>query len=333
MNPQEQWLILPFMDYLILLAGLTVLIVGGEALVRGAVGCSAALKISPLVIGMTVVSFGTSAPELLVSTQSALAGNPGIAMGNVVGSNIANIALVLGITVLIFPIVVDRHTKIIDYPMMLLATALFYFFALGGSIERWEGAILVGILIAFTASLIVSSRKKTKAKQEDNEFESAMRMPFWKAFSFLLVGLVALYFGADWFVKGAVGIAEELLADNPDKDSIIGVTVVAFGTSAPELVASTVAAFRKQSDISVGNLIGSNIFNIFAVIGVTSIVTPIGVSHEVFHFDMIWMIGISLALIPLLLLGKRIGRLKGSILFVSYLTYVVVILLKIQGMI
>ncbi|NVK66436.1 MAG: calcium/sodium antiporter [Flavobacteriales bacterium] len=325
------------MDYLLLLLGLLVLIVGGEFLVKGAVGCSSAFKISPLVIGMTVVSFGTSAPELLVSLQSALDGNPGIAIGNVVGSNIANIALVLGITVIIFPIIAERQTKFIDYPMMLLACILFYVFGLDNVIELYEGIILFGILVAFTTYLVVNSRRKTKkaekAQEEegDGEYTDALKYPIWKSIVFLLIGLAALYFGSEWFVDGAVGIAEVLLEGNPDKESIIGVTVVALGTSAPELVASIVAAVRKQSDISVGNLIGSNIFNVFAVIGITAIVKPIEVSDQVLNFDMYWMLGIMLAMIPILLLGKRIGRVKGFLLFGSYAAYVAVILMQIKG--
>lgn len=323
------------MDYLLLILGLAVLIVGGEFLVKGAVGCSAAFKISPLVIGMTVVSFGTSAPELLVSLQSALDGNPGIAIGNVVGSNIANIALVLGITVLIFPIIAERQTKFIDYPMMILASIMFYLFALDNVIEVYEGIILFGVLVAFTTYLVVNSRKKTKKAiaESDDDIGEALKNPFWKSMVFLLIGLVALYFGSDWFVQGAVGIAEVVLEGNPDKDSIIGVTVVALGTSAPELVASIVAAVRKQSDISIGNLIGSNIFNVFAVIGITAIVTPIEVSNQVLNFDMLWMIGIAALLIPIFIFGKRIGRFKGFVLFLSYVAYVAVILMRIKGVI
>ncbi len=322
------------MDYFLLILGLLVLIVGGEFLVRGAVGFSAAFKISPLVIGMTVVSFGTSAPELLVSLQSALDGNPGIAIGNVVGSNIANIALVLGITVLIFPIAAERQTKIIDFPMMMLASILFYVFALDNVVEMWEGIILFLILVGFISFLIVSSRRKTKrAEEEDDagEFEDAMKFPVWKSAVFLIIGLVGLYFGSEWFVNGAVGIAEVLLEGNPDADSIIGVTVVAFGTSAPELVASVVAAFRKQADISVGNLIGSNIFNIFAVIGLTAVVKPIEVSNSMLEFDFFWMLGIALSLVLVLWIGRKIGRLKGIALFMSYVAYVTVILLRIKG--
>lgn len=321
------------MSLLFLLLGLIVLIVGGEFLVKGAVGISAAFKISPLIIGMTVVSFGTSAPELLVSLQSALNGNAGIAIGNVVGSNIANIALVLGITVLIFPIVAERQTKIIDYPVMLLSAFLFYLFALDGVIGNWEGAILFGILIAFIIFMIYKARKDKKKNISTDFDEEDLKLPFGKSSIFLVLGLAGLYFGSEWFVQGAVGIADVLLEGNPNKDSIIGVTVVAFGTSAPELVASCVAAYRKQTDISVGNLVGSNIFNVFAVIGITSMVTPIDVSQDVMSFDMYWMLGIAIALGFMLWIGNKIGRLKGAILLLTYISYVAVILLRIKGII
>lgn len=321
------------MTLLFLLLGLIVLIVGGEFLVKGAVGISAAFKISPLIIGMTVVSFGTSAPELLVSLQSALNGNAGIAIGNVVGSNIANIALVLGITVLIFPIVAERQTKIIDYPVMLLSAFLFYLFALDGVIGNWEGAILFGILIAFIIFMIYKARKDKKKNVSTDFDEDDLKLPFGKSSIFLVLGLAGLYFGSEWFVQGAVGIADVLLEGNPNKDSIIGVTVVAFGTSAPELVASCVAAYRKQTDISVGNLVGSNIFNVFAVIGITSMVTPIDVSQDVMSFDMYWMLGIAIALGFMLWIGNKIGRLKGAILLLTYISYVAVILLRIKGII
>lgn len=321
------------MSLLFLLLGLIVLIIGGEFLVKGAVGISAAFKISPLIIGMTVVSFGTSAPELLVSLQSALNGNAGIAIGNVVGSNIANIALVLGITVLIFPIVAERQTKIIDYPVMLLSAFLFYLFALDGVIGNWEGAILFGILIAFIIFMIYKARKDKKKNISTDFDEDDLKLPFGKSSIFLVLGLAGLYFGSEWFVQGAVGIADVLLEGNPNKDSIIGVTVVAFGTSAPELVASCVAAYRKQTDISVGNLVGSNIFNVFAVIGITSMVTPIDVSQDVMSFDMYWMLGIAIALGFMLWIGNKIGRLKGAILLLTYISYVAVILLRIKGII
>jgi cation:H+ antiporter len=319
------------MDFLFLLLGLAVLIIGGEFLVKGAVGFSNKMKISPLVIGMTVVAFGTSAPELIVSIQSALNGNSGIAIGNVVGSNIVNITLVLGVTVLIFPIIADRQSKRIDLPMMLFSTILFYYFAIDGLISFSDGIILFVILVVFVVLLVTNSRKKTK-KQEAVDIAAA-QIPFWKSSAFLGLGLIGLFFGAGWFVDGAVGIADLVLAGNPDRDIIIGVTVVAFGTSAPELVASCVAAYRKQTDISLGNLIGSNIFNIFAVIGLSAFVKPIEVSEKALEFDMIWMIGVAVLLAFALLIGNKIGRLKGAILVITYIVYIVLILLKVKGVI
>lgn len=322
---------LQLMDYVFLLLGLVVLIFGGEFLVKGAVGFSTTMKISPLIVGMTIVAFGTSAPELLVSLTSALDGNPGIAVGNVIGSNIANIALVLGITVLIFPIIADKHTKRIDLPVMIFATLLFVFFIQDGWIVMYEGIIMLTVIVAFTIFLINKGRKQLVIEEVCEIADKAPKN--WKSILFLLLGFVGLYFGADWFIQGAVGIAEKFLFDNPNKDVIIGVTIVAFGTSAPELVASTVAAYRKQTDISVGNLIGSNIFNILVVLGVTSIVTPLKVSNEVREFDLFWMVGIALLLVALIAIGGRIGRLKGAILLSTYVAYITIILLRVQGVI
>tara|TARA_B110000305_G_C19463385_1_gene656099 strand:+ start:6657 stop:7649 length:993 start_codon:yes stop_codon:yes gene_type:complete len=317
------------MDYVFLLLGLVVLIFGGEFLVKGAVGFSTAMKISPLIVGMTIVSFGTSAPELLVSLTSALDGNPGIAVGNVVGSNIANIALVLGITVLIFPIIADKHTKRIDMPVMIFSTLLFVYFIQDGWIVMYEGIIMLVVIVAFTIFLIIKGRKQPAIEEVCEIVDKAPKN--WKSILFLFLGFIGLYFGADWFIQGAVGIAEEFLFDNPNKDVIIGVTIVAFGTSAPELVASTVAAYRKQTDISIGNLIGSNIFNILVVLGVTSIVTPLKVSNEAREFDLFWMVGIALLLVALIALGSKIGRLKGAILLSTYVAYITIILLRVQG--
>jgi len=305
----------------LLILGLTVLVVGGEFLVKGAVGIARNLEISPLVIGLTVVSFGTSAPELLVSLQAATEGSPEIAVGNVIGSNIANLALVLGVTVLIFPIIVERQTKLIDWPVMMLATIFFYIFLSDGEIKLWEGIVLFSSLIVFVAWRIRKSRKKSKLiidEHVDNEST-------FLAVGYLMLGLIGLYFGSEWFVDGAVGIADYL--DVPK--GVIGVTVVAFGTSAPELVVSCVAAYRKQSDISIGTLIGSNIFNIMAVIGLTSIVSPIDLSgvgvSQFLNFDMYWVTGIAVALLPMLYLGAKFGRFKGALLLVSYLLYVSII--------
>ena len=302
---------------------------GGDFIVTGAVSLSRKMRVSPLVIGMTVVAFGTSAPELFVSLKSALIGNPGIAIGNVVGSNIANIALVLGVSALIFPIIIEKQTKIIDYPVMLGATLLFYLFALDGSLTILDGIIFVSIIIIFIYLLLRNSRRKSETreiKKEDNAEKS-----IWSTLLYILLGFLGLYFGADWLIEGAVSLSEHFLEGNPNKDVIIGVTVIAFGTSAPELAASCVAAYKKQVDISVGNLIGSNIFNIFVVLGITAIITPIEVASSVMEFDMLWMIGVAVLLLIILLIGKRIGRIKGAILFTTYLLYIVLVFLRASG--
>ncbi|MEX1002841.1 MAG: calcium/sodium antiporter [Crocinitomicaceae bacterium] len=315
------------MMYFFLIIGLATLIVGGEFLVRGAVGIAKKAQISTLVIGMTVISFGTSAPELFVSLGAAFDGNPEIAIGNVVGSNIANIALVLGLTVLIFPIAVDRNSKIIDWPMMMLATVLFLIFALDLKIAVWEGGVLFGILLVFTYLLIRGSRRKNKknAVAVDVDEIKSIKDNIWLSILYTLIGLVGLYFGSGWLVDGAVDIATVMGMEK----RVIAVTVVAFGTSVPELVTSVVAAFKKETDISIGNLIGSNIFNIMAVIGITAIVKPIEVEKATLHFDMWWVIGIALALLPMMLIGKKVGRLKGSVLLLSYVAYITILVMSI----
>ena len=319
--------------YFWLILGLVTLIVAGEYLVRGAVGIAKRFHISTLVIGMTVISFGTSAPELLVCLDAAMGGYPEIAIGNVVGSNIANIALVLGLTVLILPIVVDRNSKRIDLPMMLLATALFAVFALDGEIQRYEGAILFVILVAFTYWLIRNSRRKTKKEMaaaaidvndDDDEVAKVKDKPL-LSILFLLIGFTGLLFGADWLVHGAIDIATHFGME----ERVIAVTVVAFGTSIPELITSGVAAIKGETDISIGNLIGSNVFNIMAVIGLTAIIRPIGVSSSIISSDMWWMIAIAVALIPLMILGRKIGRFKGTLLLGTYIAYITILVISI----
>lgn len=319
------------MDILWLILGLAALVAGGDFLVKGAVGFSKTMKISPLVVGMTVVAFGTSSPELVVSITSALDGNAGIAVGNVVGSNIVNISLILGLTVLIYPIIADRQTKRLDLPMMLLSTLILYFVVMDGIVNRYEGIVMAILLVVFTAYLVRYARNRSIA-EGNKDWEDEVKTPsFWKAMFFLLLGIVGLYFGAEWFVKGAVGIADLLLHGNPNKDTIIGVTVVAIGTSAPELVASTVAAYRRETDIALGNLIGSNIFNILMVLGLTAAITPTPVTHEMLTFDMWWAIGTALLLAACIYIGHRIGRIKGVILILTYIAYVTIIILKVQG--
>lgn len=300
------------MDFLIFIIGLVLLLVAGEILVKGAVGIATMMRISPLVVGMTVVSFGTSAPELLVSLQSALSGNPDIAIGNVLGSNIANIALVLGVTALIFPIVVDKNSIRIDWPAMMIATLMLFGFMLNNKIERWEGITMFLALIGFTIFLIRKSRKDSDQPVEEEKSNT------WLNVLFILGGCVGLVFGSDLFVDGACGIAKRFGVS----DLVIGSTVVAFGTSVPELVTSGVAAFRKQTDISIGNLIGSNLFNIAAILGLTSIVKEINVNESALAFDMWWVVAIAALIFPMMVVGKRIGRVKGAFLALYYCAYI-----------
>jgi len=318
------------MNYLFLLLGLATLIVGGEFLVKGGVGIAKKFSLSSLVIGMTVISFGTSSPELIVSIQAALSGNSEIAVGNVIGSNIANIALVLGITIMIFPIIVGRNSKVLDWPMMMLASVLFFAFAYDGILSRIEGGILFTMLIVFTTHLIRGSRKASKAEVEEfeelvEEHVEEKHPSMVKSVGFLLLGLVGLYFGATWLLEGAVNIATEFGMEQ----RVIGITIIAFGTSVPELVTSGVAAFRKETDIALGNLIGSNVFNIMSVIGITAMIKPIPVSESIINYDMIWMLGISLLLLPLMLIGKKMGKLKGVMLFGTYVVYILTLLIAV----
>lgn len=305
------------MEYLLLIGGLAVLIGGGEVLVRGAVGIAAKFKLSPLVIGMTIVSFGTSAPELIVSLKAALEGSPEIAIGNVVGSNIANIALVLGLTAIVLPIPVAVATLKRDWPIMMFISLLFFVFILNGILDNWEGFIFVGLLLGY----IIYQLKSSKNKEEETEI---IKQHIFASILFITVGVIGLAFGADWLVQGAVTIAKNFGVS----EHVISVTIVAFGTSVPELVTSLVAAVKKQMDISVGNLIGSNIFNILAVLGITAIFKEIPISETVISNDIFWVLGTSFILLPLML-NYKISRWKGALLFLSYLLYVFFLLQSI----
>ncbi len=307
------------MDYLFLVLGLLLLILGGEFLVRAAVSIALKAKISPLVVGMTIVSFGTSAPELLVSLKAALTAHPDVSIGAVVGSNISNLGLVLGITVLIFPIVVNRDSIKIDWPLMMIATILFYLFARNGEINGIEGGIFMAILLAFTSWLVIRSRKEGKVlAQEEDVKELNKESSMIKNIPLLIGGMLGLYFGAELLIDSVVSIAHSYGVS----EKLISVTIVAFGTSVPELVTSAVAAAKKETDISIGNLIGSNVFNLLAILGITAMVHPIQVSDSINQFDVYYLLGISLLLLPFMLFGKSIGRIKGLVLLASYFIYI-----------
>ena len=315
------------MSVLLVLIGLASLVVGGDFLVRASVGLSFKLKISKLVIGMTVVSFATSAPELLVSLQAAFDGVTDIALGNVIGSNIANIGLVLGITAIISPLYVDKEFYKLNWPMMMLVSfALYYFLKNDQLLSMSEGLILFVGLILFLFVLIRSSRKTIKANLEEVDDTLAVVSNF-KIGAWLLIGAAGLYFGSEWLVEGAKQLAETVGVS----DYAISVTVIAIGTSVPELAASVIAALKKEKAISLGNLIGSNIFNIASVLGLTAIVKPIEVNPntpEILSTNIFWMIAFAAILVPLILIPKRfqINRLKGFLLFGAYLVFIVLAL-------
>ena len=310
------------MSVVFLIAGLILLVIGGEFLVRSSVGLSFKLKLSKIVIGMTVVSFATSAPELLVSLQAALDGHPDLALSNVIGSNIANIALVLGITAIISPLVVDKDFYKMNWPMMvLLSLGLYYFLLNDNVLSQIEGGILFIVLVVFIFFMIKISRKNIKNASIEDVDESLSETSGFKIFIWLLIGGVALYFGSELLVKGAVDIVTKLGVS----ERVIGVSMVALGTSVPELAASVIAAIRKEKAISLGNLIGSNIFNIASVLGLTAIITPIQViDKELLSNDIIWMLAISLLLLPLVFAPKKleISRYKGVLLLSAYLIFI-----------
>lgn len=305
---------------LTLLGGLVVLVAGGEALVRGAVGIATRFGIPQLVIGLTVVSFGTSAPELLVSVQAALAGSPDLALGNVAGSNLVNISLVLGITIIIFPIVVAQQTPRVHWPVLLVASALLIWTLWDNTFTRIEGIVFLLILVAYVTALIRSSRIPANAVDSDKPSDIRGLL---LSVLLLMVGITGLAFGADWTVDGATEIADGFGIS----ERVVGLTVVAFGTSLPELVASVMAALRKQPDISVGNLVGSNIFNILLIVGATGVVTPIKLLFSEFSVDLWVMMAVTVLLLPLMMIGRRMGRWQGVTLLGCYTAYVVFVLL------
>lgn len=303
-------------DIFYILLGFLLLIKGGDYLVEGAVAIAQRAKLSKMVIGMTVVGFGTSMPELLVSAQSALVGNSGIAIGNVVGSNIANIALILGVSSLIIPIATTRNTLKVDHPFMMLSALLFVAVAMTGSIERWAGVLFVLMLAGFVTYQVITSRKKNAAAQEE-EVESKDPMPLWKAMLVVAVAFTAMVFGSDKLVEGASDIATALGVS----DRIIGLTIVAVGTSLPELFASAMAAKKGESDMAIGNIIGSVTFNILSVIGLSAIICPIQESNVGFGFDYLIMLGLGVLLWVFLRTKYTLERWEGFILTLLYIGY------------
>ena len=301
------------MDYLYLLVGLVGLFFGGEALVRGSVGIARRMAIPPLLIGLTVVGFGTSTPELLVSVDAAWRGVPDIALGNIVGSNIANILLIIGLSALVWPIKVMGATLRRDTAVMMAAALVLVPIFAMAQMGRPAGLVLVAGLVAY---LVWAYRQPGDMEAEDVGVPapaSALVSTMW-----VIGGLVALMVGARFLVDGAVNIARGFGIS----EAFIGLTIVAVGTSLPELATSLIAAFRRQSEIAIGNIVGSNIFNVLGILGVTALIAPIPVASRFLTFDLPVMIAVSLILTVLLLTRPVIGRGIGVAMLAGYVAYV-----------
>jgi cation:H+ antiporter len=300
------------MVYLLLLVGVLLLLIGGDFLVKSAASLAKKLNISPFLIGVTVVSFGTSAPELIVSLKAAFNGSSGIAIGNVIGSNVANLALVLGITVLIRPVVLDSKKLQFAWFAMLVASLMFFGFSLDGILDRLDGFFLITGLILF---LILSIRKRDDSFV-DEELDKTLKTNLIPVY--FILGTAGLFYGSELLVYNAITIAKSFGIS----EFIIGVSVVALGTSLPELVTSVIAILKGQSSISVGNLIGSNVFNIFAVLGITSAVNPLEADSFLIAIDLPIMLGVTLLTGVFLLISKQLGRIEGLLLITIYILYI-----------
>lgn len=299
------------LTFVYLIGGFIVLTLGAEALVRGASALALKLGIAPMIIGLTIVAFGTSAPELAVSIKAALSNNSGIALGNIVGSNIANIGLILGLAAIIHPMHIQPEMTRIHIPIMIAVSVLLWFLLSDGALGIMDGMVFVALLIAY----IIYSYFYSHNPGEDEAHEFPHQHVA-VSLAFIIAGLAMLIGGGTFFVNGAVELARMLGVS----DVIIGLTIVAVGTSMPELVTSVVAAMKKESDIAIGNVVGSNIFNILCILGIASIIAPIS-SANFSTVDFVVMIAFAVILLPICI-NKRIGRLEGSALVIAYAAYV-----------
>ncbi len=313
------------MEFIYLIIGLVLLVFSGKYLVFGSVQIAQRLRLSSMIVGLTVVAFGTSAPELIVSVSAAFDGHADIAIGNVVGSNIANIALILGLTAMVFPIVVKSKTILRDWIVMFLLSVVFIAFTLNDTFGRLEAFILFALLVGYVYYSVIKSRS------EHNSEEAELRsIKTTYAILIIIASCIGLSYGAKLLVKGAAEIAHSLGIT----EKTISVTIVAFGTSVPELTASLVAAYKKEMDISIGNIIGSNIFNIGAVLGITGMICPITIEDffSSYSIDMIAMLLTAVILLLLLLPLQKgvLTRAKGGFMFILYVAYIYVLMAGIQ---
>lgn len=311
-----------FIPYIQIVAGLILLTAGGEFIVRGAVGLALLLGVSKVIVGLTIVAAGTSAPEFVVSLNAALKDTADIAMGNVVGSNIANILLILGAVALLKPVAAGRVTVVRDGGTMLLGTILFIGLCMFGIIERWAGALMLAVLVAiwyFTYKHDKNQPSEASSLHEDEVDEVGEVPTGWtKPIIATVIGIVALMFGAEWLVDGGVAVAREFGVS----EAVIGLTLVAFGTSLPELAASLVAAFRGHSDVALGNVFGSNLLNLLVIIGGVSLISPIPVPDQIMNSDLWIMLAVTIALLIVAFAWRKIGRVTGVAFVIAYLVYV-----------
>ena len=302
-----------------IIGGLLMLVLGGESLVRGSVSVAKSLGIPVIIIGLTIVSLGTSAPEMVISIMATTEGHPDIALGNVIGSNIANILLVLAVTALVYPVRTNPEVTKRDGILMVMVSVILLMFMNNGEISRFEGVLLLAILVGYLLNLF----RRAKVEQDPEileEFEEETQTQYPMILSLIMVGagFALLVLGADFLVDGASDLARMFAVS----EGVIGATIVAIGTSAPELVTCVVAAYRKHSDIAVGNVVGSNLFNIAAVLGVAALVTPIAVDEQFMQVDIWVMLVASTLLIPLMMSDKKVSRVEGGVMLVWYILYI-----------
>ncbi len=311
-----------FMDLIYVGLGLVILLVAGDVLVRGAVALSLRLGIPALIVSLTIVAFGTSAPELLIAVQAALEGVPALALGNVVGSNTANVLLVLGIPAVISGINTKNSDSQGDFWFMIGTSVLFVALCFAGPLYFWHGTVLLAGISVFLSMAFVKAHRSRRLQKALQEELGDDHLDWWKIAVLLVLGLIGLPFGADLLVDGAVNIAEKFGVD----DGIIGLTLVAVGTSLPELATSVMAALRRQADVAIGNVVGSNIFNLLGIMGVASFFGPLPVPAGFLHLDLWIMLGTSLIMAPFVLSYLNIGRAWGVAFISCYAIYVMILL-------
>jgi cation:H+ antiporter len=310
------------MTYFLIIAGFALLLVGGESVVRGSVALAQRLGVSPLIVGLTIVGFGTSLPEMVVSVNAALVGSPGLAVGNVVGSNIANILLILGVAAVIAPIAVHPSAVKRDLLGMTAVTLIYVTLGMMGQIVFWHGVAMLIALFCYIGFTVWHDNKSNDAvadlHREEAEEMGVIPLRTVSIGGIIIVGLFAVVVGAEWLVTGATTLAKEFGVP----EEVIGLTIVAIGTSLPELATSIVAAYRGHSDVCVGNVLGSNLFNLFGITGVTALFAPLPFSDKIAGFDLWVLLAATALIIPFMLSGRRISRLEGSILLVLYFGFI-----------